>query len=129
MDYQSRRRNVATTLNKGDKVRVNLDIEGTVTYRDIYDNSLEVEDKSGRVLMYLKPSEVTRVIPTEPGLGSVVQIDGKRWIHLGGYSEWSEMDKRKDSSTFTNGYVSWSKFGRKWAEIYKPGYHVLVHAL
>jgi hypothetical protein len=114
------------TFTKGDKVIVNLKAEGKIAWRN--GTKFDVDFPDGRYMGPFSVEELTRVVPKEPGVGAIVEIDGKRWIHIGGYSKWAEVGTHS-LSTLPGRAVSYLQSGKTWEGIYKPDYLLLAGAL
>lgn len=111
-------------IRVGDKVLVNF--EGTVIYAS-GDGYHEVKDDTGKRVSALKRYHLTKVVPPAPGVGAVVEINGKRWHNLGGSSKWTQV-KRTDSF-YSEPYMVYEVSGKTWAEIHQSGYKILANAL
>lgn len=107
----------------GDRVKVAF--EGKVTYRS--GGYVEVRPDGGTTITDLNPGHLTRVIPTEPGVGAVVDIDGTRWQNLGGSAKWAQLGTR--NSILSGVTLTYPLTGKTWEQIYQPNYKLLTTAL
>lgn len=118
----------ASDIKVGDRVEITEPLTGKVSFHNRYDNYLEIKLDGGRILSGLRDSQVKRVIPPEPGVGAIVEVDGVRWLNAGGYSKWSKLGTEKSVSLDVP-FVSYKASGREWSEVYRPGFIVLAGAL